>query len=170
MKCSRGRFLGGCSGVNGTLCIRGIKQDYDDWEMQGWSGDEMFKYMAKVRKPSLTASWCSDIPFRPKHFTAKTGFTPAIRTGPLHIEPYELAPISELVKQSLIDQGLPWHEDMFTTGETPQGCGNATRTVHQGLRSTAADFITKRYQRDNITIETDVTVNNIVLSDTVEGL
>ena len=79
VKCSRGRFLGGCSGVNGTLCIRGIKQDYDDWEMQGWSGDEMFKYMAKVRKPSLTASQCSSISFRPKHFTAKTGFTPAIR-------------------------------------------------------------------------------------------
>jgi len=59
---------------------------------------------------------------------------------------------------------------MFTTGETPQGCGNATRTVHQGLRSTAADFITKGYRRDNITIKTDVTVNNVVLSDTAEGL
>jgi len=59
---------------------------------------------------------------------------------------------------------------MFTTGETPQGCGNATRTVHRGLRSTAADFITKGYRRDNITIKTDVTVNNVVLSDTAEGL
>lgn len=28
VKLSRGRFLGGSSGVNGTLCIRGSKQDY----------------------------------------------------------------------------------------------------------------------------------------------
>ena len=32
VKLSRGKFLGGSSGVNGTLCIRGSKQDYDDWK------------------------------------------------------------------------------------------------------------------------------------------
>ncbi len=48
VKVSRGRFLGGCSGVNGTLCIRGSKTDYDDWGMEGWSGEEMFRYMSKV--------------------------------------------------------------------------------------------------------------------------
>ena len=49
VRLSRGRFLGGSSGVNGTLCIRGSRQDYDDWELDGWSGDEFFKYMSKVR-------------------------------------------------------------------------------------------------------------------------
>jgi choline dehydrogenase-like flavoprotein len=48
VKVSRGRFLGGSSGVNGTLCIRGSKQDYDDWSIEGWSGEEMMKYMKKV--------------------------------------------------------------------------------------------------------------------------
>lgn len=48
VKLSRGKFLGGCSGCNGTLCIRGCKQDYDDWGLEGWSGEEFFKYMAKV--------------------------------------------------------------------------------------------------------------------------
>lgn len=48
IKNSRGRFLGGCSGVNGTLCIRGNKQDYDDWGLEGWSGEDMWKCMAKV--------------------------------------------------------------------------------------------------------------------------
>ncbi|KIW23885.1 uncharacterized protein PV07_12048 [Cladophialophora immunda] len=32
VKLSGGRFLGGSSGVNGTLCFRGAKQDYDDWK------------------------------------------------------------------------------------------------------------------------------------------
>jgi choline dehydrogenase-like flavoprotein len=48
IKLSRGRFLGGSSGCNGTLCIRGAKQDYDDWGLEGWNGEEFFKYMRKV--------------------------------------------------------------------------------------------------------------------------
>jgi choline dehydrogenase-like flavoprotein len=48
VKVSRGRFLGGSSGVNGTLCIRGTKQDYDDWGLDEWTGDKMFEYMKKV--------------------------------------------------------------------------------------------------------------------------
>lgn len=53
VKVSRGRFLGGSSGVNGTLCIRGSKQDYDDWNLPGWSGEEFFGYMRKVRLQAL---------------------------------------------------------------------------------------------------------------------
>lgn len=52
VKLSRGKFLGGCSGCNGTLCIRGVKQDYDDWELPGWSGEEVFAYINKVPKPN----------------------------------------------------------------------------------------------------------------------
>lgn len=48
MKVSRGKFLGGSSGVNGTLCIRGTKADYDDWDMQGWGGEEVWGYMKKA--------------------------------------------------------------------------------------------------------------------------
>ncbi|KAF7902900.1 hypothetical protein EAF00_002802 [Botryotinia globosa] len=46
---TRGKFLGGSSGCNGTLAIRGNRKDYDNWGLEGWSGDEMFKYMSKVR-------------------------------------------------------------------------------------------------------------------------
>jgi choline dehydrogenase-like flavoprotein len=45
----RGRVLGGSSGTNGTICVRGVKQDYDDWGFPEWSGDEMFRAMRKVR-------------------------------------------------------------------------------------------------------------------------
>lgn len=48
VKLSRGRFLGGSSGVNGTLVVKGTKQDYDDWNLPGWSGEEMFEYMRRV--------------------------------------------------------------------------------------------------------------------------
>lgn len=52
---------------------------------------------------------------------------------------------------------------MFSTGESPHGCGDVVRTLHQGVRSTAADFITKGYRRENITIKTDVTVDKVIL-------
>jgi choline dehydrogenase-like flavoprotein len=52
---------------------------------------------------------------------------------------------------------------MFSTGETSHGCGDVPLTVHQGIRSTAADFITKGYRRENITIKTEVTVDKIIL-------
>lgn len=64
----------------------------------------------------------------------------------------------------MIDKGLPYHPDMFSTGESPHGCGDVPRTVHQGIRTTAADFITKGYRRENITIKTDVTVDKLILS------
>lgn len=44
----RGRFLGGSSGCNGTICVRGVEQDYDDWGFPEWSGKEMFRAMKKV--------------------------------------------------------------------------------------------------------------------------
>lgn len=53
VKLSRGKYLGGCSGCNGTLCVRGAKQDFDDWGLEGWSGDEFFGYMKKVNGPSI---------------------------------------------------------------------------------------------------------------------
>ncbi|PSN65299.1 alcohol oxidase [Corynespora cassiicola Philippines] len=151
VKCSRGRFLGGSSGVNGTLCIRGTKQDYDDWGLDEWTGEKMFGYMAKSET------------FHPKDwFKAKPSLHGT--SGPLHTEPHDLAPISERIKESMVDRGLPYDPDMFSSGETPHGCGDVMRTVHQGIRSTAADFITKGYRRENITIKTDVTVDKVLLS------
>ncbi|RMZ68473.1 gmc oxidoreductase [Pyrenophora seminiperda CCB06] len=151
VKVSRGRFLGGCSGVNGTACIRGTKQDYDDWGLEEWTGDKVFEYMKKSET-----------------FHGKEWFEadPSVHgtSGPLHVEPHDLAPISELVKESCIEAGLPYHADMFASGETPHGCGHATRTVHQGIRSTAADFVTKGLRRANITIKTEVTVDKLLLT------
>ncbi|KIV83763.1 hypothetical protein PV11_05758 [Exophiala sideris] len=157
IRCSRGRFLGGSSGVNGTLCIRGIKQDFDDWQLDGWSGDDMWRCMNKSET-----------------IHGKSWFTPSVKDhgydGPLHVEPHDLAPISESVKESMIEQGLPLHEDMFATGETSTGCGHVLRTVYQGTRSTAADFVTKEYRRNNITIQTDATVDRVILTEELGGL
>ena len=48
--------------------------------------------------------------------------------GPLHTEPHDLAPISQLLLKSMEDKGLPLVHDMFSNGETSNGCGHAPRT------------------------------------------
>jgi choline dehydrogenase-like flavoprotein len=70
----------------------------------------------------------------------------------------------------MIEQGLPYHPDMFSTGETPHGCGDVPRTVHQGIRSTAADFVTKGHKRENITIKTEVTVDKVLFGQDADEL
>ena len=52
---------------------------------------------------------------------------------------------------------------MFTTGATPHGCGHATRTVYNGLCSTAADYVLKKNHRSNITIMTGSFVDKVRL-------
>ncbi|KAH6643454.1 GMC oxidoreductase [Truncatella angustata] len=156
VKLSRGKFLGGCSGCNGTLCIRGSKQDFDDWGLEGWSGEEFFGYMQKSEtfhsKPWLKSS------------SKLHGYD-----GPLHIEPHDLAPISERVLESMISKGMPLDDDMFTHGENPHGCGHVLRTVHQGVRTTGADFITNNRAKGNITILVETHVDKIMFERSPSG-
>ncbi|KAL3491105.1 hypothetical protein BJX62DRAFT_251546 [Aspergillus germanicus] len=157
VKLSRGRFLGGSSGCNGTLCIRGAKQDYDDWGLEGWGGDEFFEAMKKSET------------FHPKPWFKATESAHGY-SGPLHTEPHDLAPIANRLLDSFVDKGLPLHHDMFSTGDVVNGCGHVPRTIYKGTRTTAADFITKEHDRSNITIQTDTTVDRILLEQTEDGL
>lgn len=52
---------------------------------------------------------------------------------------------------------------MFTLGESAHGCGHVVRTVFQGVRTTAADYVTKKNARPNIDIKTKVFVDRVVL-------
>ncbi|CAF3391791.1 unnamed protein product, partial [Rotaria sp. Silwood2] len=103
----RGRFLGGCSGMNGTLLIRGAKADYDriaDMGNPGWSWDDMLPYF-KASETFHPAKW------------HQAELTAHGTDGPLHTEPYPLAPISEKVLESFIDSGFDYKPDMFVQGD-----------------------------------------------------
>jgi choline dehydrogenase-like flavoprotein len=148
LQLSRGKFLGGSSGFNGTLCIRGCKADYDDWGLEGWTGDELFRCMKKAET-----------------FHGKDWFHAAEdehgTNGPLHVEPHKVAPISDRVLESLQDKGLPFVDDMFTTGRPAQGCGHVPRTVHEGVRSFSPAFL--KGHEDRVDIVTSATVDKIIL-------
>jgi choline dehydrogenase-like flavoprotein len=150
--CTRGRLLGGSSAVNGTLCIRGTRRDFDDWNIPGWSGDDMFTYMAKA-ETFHNKPW----------FKAREDVHGS--TGPIHTAPHDVAPISKLVLESYQEAGLPLCDDLFSTGETAMGCGHATRTIHDGLRTSAADFVAEREKWPNLKILCNTTVDKIIFDD-----
>lgn len=146
----RGKFVSGSSGCNGTLCIRGVPQDYDDWGVEGWSGSDMFEYMTKA-ETFKNKDW----------FKASDGGHGS--DGPLITAPHDSAPISKRVLESFQSKGLPLIADMFTTGEAAQGCGHAVRSIYQGVRTTSFDYVDGHEKLSNVTIVTDRYVDNVVL-------
>lgn len=167
MAASRGKYLGGSTGCNGSLCIRGTKDDFNKWELEGWSGDEVFSYMNKVLCMQPTKSgFRTEPPAQAETFHSKPWFDADLSnhgtTGPLHTEPHDLAPISKLLLQSFESQGLRKQDDMFSSGNNPHGCDHAPRTVHQGMRSTAADFLRK--SDANLAILRETTVDKVILT------
>ncbi|CUS12308.1 unnamed protein product [Tuber aestivum] len=151
---SRGKFLGGSSGCNGTLSVRGTKQDYDDWQLPGWSGNDVWKCMEKAENyhPS---DWM-------KHDPKAHG-----ASGPLDTEPYPLAPISNMMMDSFVSKGIPLDPDMFSTGDNPHGCGHVVRTTYQGLRVTAANYLLGA--GENLTLKTETSVDRVVFDKNTDG-
>ena len=68
-----------------------------------------------------------------------------------------------MVLESYQSKGLPLIPDLLTTGESPHACGHAIRSIFQGVRSTAADYITKSNRRGNVTIKTNTIVDHVVI-------
>lgn len=85
--------------------------------------------------------------------------------GHLGTEPHDLAPISNLIMESMVSQGLPLDNDMFSHGNNSHGCGHVPRTHTDGIRTTSADFVSKKNVRNNIDIVTDAHVDKVILVD-----
>ena len=52
----RGKVLGGSSSINGLVYIRGQPEDYDGWEVPGWSYTELLPYFRKSQNQQRGAS------------------------------------------------------------------------------------------------------------------
>ncbi|CAF1366175.1 unnamed protein product [Rotaria sordida] len=119
MAVPRGRLLGGCSAINDTFVTRGTKADYDriaDMGNPGWSWKEMLPFF-KASETFHSTEWHqADLDI---HGT----------DGPLHISMTPLAPISEKILESFIDNGFDYKPDMFVQGDY-EGIGHIGRTVY----------------------------------------
>ncbi|CAF1025670.1 unnamed protein product [Adineta steineri] len=151
MAIPRGRLLGGCSAMNGTLICRGAKADYDriaSMGNPGWSWNDMLPFF-KASETFHPVKW------------HQADMSVHGTDGPLHTEPHPGASISEKVLQSFIDCDYDYKPDMFAQGEF-EGVGHAIRTVHKGIRSTSASFV-HNFPKTNLTVRTGIFVDRIIL-------
>jgi choline dehydrogenase len=147
----RGRTLGGSSAINGSVYLRGHRDDYDGWERNGaigWGWEHIGRAFQALEDHPLGAG-----------DGRGSG-------GPLKLSVTQgRSELCERVIAAGERLGLPRRED---TGHPDQyGIGYLTRTIHKGKRQSAAKaFLTPARKRPNLVVRTGVMVDRILFAGT----
>lgn len=146
----RAKYLGGCSGMNAMMYIRGSRHDYDGWAKSGatgWSYDEVLPLFKKSECNSRGES-----EYHGAH-------------GPLHVEDLRSPnPLSETLVEGMIATGMPRNDDF--NGAEQIGVGLNQVTQKRGMRWTTADgFVTPARKRPNFTVLTGAHVHRLHIED-----
>jgi choline dehydrogenase-like flavoprotein len=136
----RGKMLGGSSGQNAMIYIRGHRSDYDNWAKNGatgWSYDELLPVFKRSERNSRGAS----------EFHGAD--------GPLYVEdPRSPNALSESLVEAMVATGIPPTGDF--NGAQQLGAGLYQLTQHRGQRWTASDgYLRPARKRPNLTVLTD---------------
>jgi choline dehydrogenase len=143
----RGKVLGGCSSINGTMYIRGAAADYDGWRdggLAGWGYDDVLPYFRRSE-----AYW--------RGATAGHG-----ASGEMHVTP--MRPDPQLYPAFLeTAEALDYSRcDDFNTAR-PEGFGMPDCTIRSGRRdSTARAFLDPIRNRPNLNIVTNSSATRIL--------
>ncbi|MGE8328080.1 GMC family oxidoreductase [Pseudomonas urmiensis] len=147
----RGKVLGGCSSINGMIYMRGQAADYDRWAEQGnagWAWSDVL--------PLFKAS--------ENHFAGSSDSHGA--DGEWRVEQQRYSwPILDAFRDAAEQSGIAKVDD-FNTGDN-QGCGYFQVNQRSGVRWNAAKaFLRPILKRPNVTILTDVQVDQVLLDNT----
>lgn len=142
----RGKVLGGSSGTNAMIYIRGDKADYDNWAKlgnKGWSYDEVLPYFKKAEHREAGAD----------EFHAQS--------GPLNVSPVKSpGSINEVFLQACAQLQLPRNDDF--NGASQEGVGMYEVTQKHGERwSAARAYIDPALDRPNLTVITGARTHKI---------
>lgn len=146
----RGRVLGGCSSINGTMYIRGAAADYDSWAaagLAGWGYEAVLPYFK-----------------RSEHFwrgeTTEHG-----GSGPMHVSPMKPDPVLfPAFAQTAEALGYSLEPDFNVPA--PEGFGMPDCTIKDGRRhSTARAFLDPAKGRPNLRVETQALVTRILVEN-----
>ncbi len=144
----RGRLLGGCSSVNGTMYIRGAAADYDSWRdkgLAGWGYDDVLPLFKRIE-----SDWRgpSDV---------HGG------DGPVEIQPLSRDPLlTPAFIKAAGELGLPETDD-FNVAK-PEGFGLPDVNVSKGKRhSTARAYLDPVRNRPNLKVITGALASRVVI-------
>jgi len=139
----RGKVLGGSSSINGLVYIRGQPEDYDRWEMPGWSYAELLPYFRKSENQQRGAS-------------ALHG-----AGGPIGVSDMQRHELADAFVESAVAAGVPRNPDF--NGEAQEGAGYYQCTTWNGRRaSTATGYLREAEQRPNLRVEVDALTTRVL--------
>lgn len=151
MHCPRGKVLGGSSSINGMVYVRGHARDFDEWQehgAQGWDYQHCLPYFKKAE----------DWAFGEDDYRAKNGPL-AVNNGNNMQNP---------LYQAFVDAGVDagYMETSDYNGYQQEGFGPMHMTVKNGVRwSTANAYLKPAMKRANLTIQTGVQVEKVLLEN-----
>ncbi len=146
----RGKMLGGSSGTNAMIYIRGNKADYDGWAAlgnDGWSYDDVLPYFKKSEN-------------REAGRDAFHG-----EGGPLNVAPV-MSPgsVNDMFLKACSEMQLLMNDDF--NGETQEGVGYYEVTQKNGERwSTARAFLEDAQKRENLTVITGAHIDRVNIGE-----
>ncbi len=146
LPCPRGKLLGGCSSINGSVYIRGHRLDYDDWAAlgnPGWSWNDVLPVFKGFENHANGANeW---------HGTG----------GELQVSiPPGTNPLSHAFVKAAVSLGHAHNLD--PNGAEQDGFGLTHVTQRNGVRSSASRaFLHPIWNRPNLTVMTETLVERI---------
>ncbi|KVQ61100.1 GMC family oxidoreductase [Burkholderia territorii] len=143
--CPRGRIFGGCTSVNGTVYIRGHRQDYDDWAIDGWRYDDV-------------------LPFFKRHENRALGMSPFHGAGgELDVQHLrDPNPLSRAFVEAAVQAGYHSNDDF--NGAVQDGFGLFELNQRAGARlSSSRAFLHPVLERSNLTVYSDALVERILM-------
>lgn len=137
MDLPRGKVLGGSSAINGAVALRARPQDFKNWNLQGWSYEEMLPYFKKLES--------SDSGNKALH-----GFD-----GPLPVRQLvrdDLTSVQRAFVDATVNVGYKLIDDF--DGTDANGVGPYRMNVVNGVRvNTGMAYLTNAVrERENLTI------------------
>jgi choline dehydrogenase len=147
----RGKVLGGSSGVNGAVAIRARPQDFRNWNLPGWSYDDMLPSFKRLERRD---NGCAEL-----HGD----------DGPLPVRQLtrdETTPMQQAFVNACLAHGYRVIDDF--DGRDVHGVGPYSMNIVNGVRvNTGMAYLSDRVRaRENLQIHGDVVVDKVLFDGT----
>ena len=144
----RGKVLGGSSSINGLVYMRGQREDFAGWGIEGWGYDDLLPYFRKSEDQQRGVSaW---------HGTG----------GPISVsDPVDTHPLCDAFIAAGQQAGWPKNDDF--NGAAQDGVGYFQLTARRGRRSsTATGYLRPAERRPNLSIVTSALTTRVLFEGT----
>ncbi|MEU8248809.1 GMC family oxidoreductase N-terminal domain-containing protein [Nonomuraea sp. NPDC048916] len=141
----RGKVIGGSSSLNAQMWVRGCQRDYDQWDVPGWSYDEVLPYFNRA-----------------EHRVGSNHGDVYGSTGPLFISELRSPNVTTAAFLNACEElGLERLAEL--NGRSNEGFSPTPVTQRRGRRWSAADaYLRPARKRPNLTVITGATVDRVV--------